>query len=159
MKGKAKPSLAFPSEPRRKQKMIQNQAAGLHKNNNSLFHLLQCCQISICNLCLWDISCGTITHINVFLSYLLVQELFFNKNHFLDFLSVGCNVALLQLNIFAANRSTKKIQAVLAQKIRAVLVLFFLLGICILVCSCTECGTSKFYLYLEDNRSSFSRLS
>ena len=45
------------------------------------------------------------------------------------------------------------------QKIRAVLVLYLLSGICILVCSCTGCGTSKIYLCLEDNRSSFSRLS
>ena len=45
-----------------------------------------------CNL--WDNSRGTIIHINVFLAYLLVQELFFNKNHSLEFLSVGCNVAL-----------------------------------------------------------------
>ena len=44
------------------------------------------CQISIllnCNL--WNNSRSTITHINVFLAYLLVQELFFNKNHFLEF--------------------------------------------------------------------------
>ena len=77
----------------------------------NLFHLLQCSQISIllnCNL--WDISRGTISHINVFLAYLLVQELFLNKNHFLEFLSVGCNVALQQLNIFAANRNTNLIQ-------------------------------------------------
>ena len=45
------------------------------------------------------------------------------------------------------------------QKIRAVLVLYLLSGICILVCSCTGCGNSKIYLCLEDNRSSFSRLS
>ena len=53
-----------------------------------------------------------------------------------------------------------KVEAPLGpQKIRAVLVLYFLSGICILVCSCTGCGTSKIYLCLEDNRSSFSRLS
>ena len=34
-----------------------------------------------------------------------------------------------------------------------------LLGIRILVYSCTGCGTSKIYLCLEDNRSSFSRVS
>ena len=62
---------------------------------------------------LWDIiSHGTIIHINVFLAYLLVQEPFFNKNHFLKFLFVGCNVALQKLNIFAANCSTNLIQIV-----------------------------------------------
>ena len=51
-----------------------------------------------------------IIHINAFLAYLLVQELFFDKNHFVEFLSVGCNVALQQLNIFAATHSTNIIQ-------------------------------------------------
>ena len=112
MKGKAKSSLASPSEPRRKQKTIQNYAVGLHKNNNNnLFHLLQCCQISmLLNCILRGISRGTVIHINVFLAYLLVQELLFNKNHFLEFLSVGCNLALQQLNIFAANLSTNLVQ-------------------------------------------------
>ena len=45
------------------------------------------------------------------------------------------------------------------QKVRTVLVWYLLLGICILVYSCTGCGTSKIYLCLEDNRSSFSRVS
>ena len=86
---------------------IQNQAAGLHENNNNLFHILQCCQTSILlDFNLWDDSRGTIIHINAFLAYHLVQELFFNKNHFLEFLSVG----LHQLNIFAAYRSTNIIQ-------------------------------------------------
>ena len=87
-------------------KTIQNQAAGLHKSNKNLFHLLQCCQVSVllnCNL--WDTSRCTITH-----AYLLVQDFFFNKNHFLDVLLVGCNVALQQLNIFAAYHSTNIIQ-------------------------------------------------
>ena len=62
------------------------------------------------NSILWDISHGTIIHINVFLAYFLVQEPFFNKNHFLEFLSVGCSVAMQQLDIFAANLSTNVIQ-------------------------------------------------
>ena len=45
------------------------------------------------------------------------------------------------------------------QKVRTVLVWYLLLGIRILVYSCTGCGTSKIYLYLEDSRSSFSRVS
>ena len=44
--------------------------------------------------CAWDNSRSTIIHINVFLAYLLVQELYFNKSHFFEFLSVGYNVAL-----------------------------------------------------------------
>ena len=62
------------------------------------------------NSLLWDISRDTIIHINVFLAYFLVQEPFFNKNHFLEFLSVGCSVAMQQLDIFAANLSTNVIQ-------------------------------------------------
>ena len=62
------------------------------------------------NCILWDISRGTILHINVFLAYLLVQEPFFNKNYFLEFLTVGCNLALKKLNVFAANGSTNLIQ-------------------------------------------------
>ena len=45
------------------------------------------------------------------------------------------------------------------QKVQTKLVQFLLSGICILVYSCTGCGTSKMYLCLEDNRSSFSRVS
>ena len=45
------------------------------------------------------------------------------------------------------------------QKVRAVLVRYLLFGIRILVYSCTGCGTSKIYLCLEDNRSSFSQVS
>ena len=45
-----------------------------------------------------------------------------------------------------------------SQKIRTMLVLYLLSGICILVYSCRGCGTSKIYLCLEDNRSSFSRV-
>ena len=44
-------------------------------------------------------------------------------------------------------------------KVRTVLVRYLLSGIRILVYSCTGCGTSKIYLCLEDNRSSFSRVS
>ena len=47
----------------------------------------------------------------------------------------------------------------LPQKLRTVFVWFLLLGIHILVYSCKGCGTSKNYLCLEDNRSSFSWLS
>ena len=46
-----------------------------------------------------------------------------------------------------------------SQKVLTVLVLYLLSGSCILVYSCTGCGTSKIYLCLEDNRSSFSRVS
>ena len=46
-----------------------------------------------------------------------------------------------------------------SQKVRTVLVRYLLSGIRILVYSCTGCGTSKIYLCLEDNRSSFSRVS
>ena len=44
-------------------------------------------------------------------------------------------------------------------KVRTVLVWYLLLSIRISVYSCTGCGTSKIYLYLEDSRSSFSRVS
>ena len=44
-------------------------------------------------------------------------------------------------------------------KSATVLVWHLLLGIRILVYSCTGCSTSKIYLGLEDNRSSFSRVS
>ena len=44
-------------------------------------------------------------------------------------------------------------------KVRTVLVRYLLSGIRILVYSCTGCGTSKIYLCLEDNRSSFTRVS
>ena len=47
----------------------------------------------------------------------------------------------------------------LPQIVRAVLVKYLLPGIHILVYSCTECSTSKIYLCLEDNMSSFSRVS
>ena len=42
----------------------------------------------------WDISYGTIIHINVFVVYLLMQELLFDKKYFLGFLSIGYNAAL-----------------------------------------------------------------
>ena len=45
------------------------------------------------------------------------------------------------------------------QKVRTMFVRYLLLEIHILVYSCTGCGTSKPYLYLEDDRSSFSRVS
>ena len=45
------------------------------------------------------------------------------------------------------------------KKVRAMLVLYLLLGIRILVYSCTVCGISNIHLCLEDNRSSFSRVS
>ena len=45
------------------------------------------------------------------------------------------------------------------QKVRAMLVRYLLSGIHIIVYSCTDCGTSKIYLCLEKNRSSFSRVS
>ena len=45
------------------------------------------------------------------------------------------------------------------QNVRTVLVWYLLPGIRNLVYSCTGCGTSKMYLCLEDNRSSFSRVS
>ena len=45
------------------------------------------------------------------------------------------------------------------QKVRTVLVWYLLLEIHILVYSFTGCGTSKIYRCLEDNRSSFSRVS
>ena len=44
------------------------------------------------------------------------------------------------------------------QKVRAVLIRYLLQGIHILVYPCTEWGTSKIYLCLEDNRSSFFRV-
>ena len=47
----------------------------------------------------------------------------------------------------------------LPQIVRAVLVKYLLPWIHILVYSCTECSTSKIYLCLEDNMSSFSRVS
>ena len=47
----------------------------------------------------------------------------------------------------------------LPQKVQTLLVWYFLLEICIIVYSCTGYGTSKVYLCLEDNRSSFSRVS
>ena len=42
------------------------------------------------------------------------------------------------------------------QEVRTVLVRYLLLGIRILVYSCTGCGSSKIYLCLKGNRSSFS---
>ena len=58
------------------------------------------------------------------------------------------------------NQDTSKAEALkVPQKVRAMLVLYFLSGIRILVCSRTGCVTSKTYLCLEDNRSSFSRVS
>ena len=46
------------------------------------------------NCLFWDITLGTINHINVFVVYLFAQGLFFDKNHFLEFLSIGYSVAL-----------------------------------------------------------------
>ena len=45
------------------------------------------------------------------------------------------------------------------EKVRTVLVSYLMLGIRILVYSCTECGTSKIYFCLKDERSSFSGMS
>ena len=45
------------------------------------------------------------------------------------------------------------------EKVWTVVVWYLLLGICILVYSYKGCGTSKIYLCLEDNRSSFFRVS
>ena len=46
-----------------------------------------------------------------------------------------------------------------SQKVRTVLVRYLLSGIGIFIYPCTRYSTSKIYLCLEDNRSSFSRLS
>ena len=89
------------------EKTIQNQAAGLHKNNNNLFHLLQCCQISILfNCILRDISHGTIIHINVFLAYLLIQAGTLLQQKPLPLVSF-CS---LQCSFVVANCSTNLIQ-------------------------------------------------
>ena len=46
-----------------------------------------------------------------------------------------------------------------SQKVRTLLFRYLLPGIHILVYLCTECGTSKIYLCLKDNKSSFFRVS
>ena len=45
------------------------------------------------------------------------------------------------------------------QKVWTMLVWYLLMGISILVYSCTEWGTSEIYLYLKDNNLSFYRVS
>ena len=101
MNRKAKESLAFPSEPRRKQKKKQNKKRFKTRLLAYIRTIIICftyfsavkspyCLTATC----WIVSRGTIIHINVFLANLLVQKLFLNKNHFLEFFSVGCNVAM-----------------------------------------------------------------
>ena len=45
------------------------------------------------------------------------------------------------------------------QEVRTMLVWYLLSGIRILVYSCTDCSTSKFYISLKENKSSFSLVS
>ena len=93
--------------------MSQNQAAGLHQNNNNLFHLLHCCQISTLLLkCIfWDISHGAMIYMNIFVAYLLVQELLFDKNNFLKFFFCRLQCSF----VVAANRNMNLIQTFHAQ--------------------------------------------
>ena len=56
-------------------------------------------------------------------------------------------------------RYLKAVKLQLPQKVRTVLVWYLLLVTRILVYSSEVCGTSKIYLCLKDNRSSFSLVS
>ena len=162
-------------------------------------------------------------YINVFVVYLLTQELFVDKIHFFKFLYMSGKPWLGQLKVITADtRGTSfsksfrwckegeyqqergntrwtnakpqqlinhtkipysvalllfcKFSCVTSwnglqprylnaealqvpQKVRILLVWYLLSVICILVYSSTGCGTLKIYLCLEDNRSSFFRVS
>ena len=50
----------------------------------------------------WDISCDTTIYINIFLVYLLIQELLVDKTCFFAFLPVSDKAIMNQLNIITA---------------------------------------------------------
>ena len=99
-----------------------------------------------------------------------MQELFVDKFQFFKCLSKSDKPRLHQLKVVTSshgnglnqnglNQVLKAEVLRVSQKVRTVLVRYLLPGIRILVYSCIGCGTSKIYLCLEDNRSSFSRVS